>query len=698
MKTKTLLFSLTVLLLANLPFPGFAYKTGLYGLYGNFTKSDNGILSINRNSGNNLTLSQIKAAAFTYEAKVSIVEGDRMSFVFGYTGIGFYGIELCLKDADKVSFKGFRDGDAGGLLFQNVDVVVNRSQPIPFKISVTAAGLLTVYAEGNQVYQMAIPNYQTGYLGVLTFQSKADLSDVVLNLEGEEGYRTDLAGLAGDFSVKKSVYTINRKGNADNFVLSQTEANALSVEGNIQILEGDRMSFVYGYKDGGNWHAAEIRVVNATRVAIKAFKVGANGGDLFNEEFDANTTQPVSYKIDIAADGQLTVFLNGVQVKLAKYNFYVGGRWGMLTWNTKARVSDLAVEIKDAGNAHQVDQLELDRLAGQDNGYNKTDISYVINKTNGNNFVMSTTSAVDFSYEGKVQITEGDRMSFVFGAVGTINERWYGAELRVVNSGKVAIKAFKEGDAPLFDQEFDVDATQPVPFKINVAANGELTVYLNGAQVKQATFPTYLPGRLGFLTYNSKAVVSDVLVILHPQVLVSESAIPEMQCNVGSSATQTIHINAANLTGDLSLSSDNNAFTVSPSTISPVNGTIQNTEVTITFNPLAAGTQTGALAITSAGALSQSINISGATTTTTSVDATGLDNGSFVYAENNRIIIRTNSNNTGFATVYNAAGQLIVKEQLKGQSSMLKPALKAGLYLVQIDSNGSVETKKLMIQ
>jgi len=57
-----------------------------------------------------------------------------------------------------------------------------------------------------------------------------------------------------------------------------------------------------------------------------------------------------------------------------------------------------------------------------------------------------------------------------------------------------------------------------------------------------------------------------------------------------------------------------------------------------------------------------------------------------------------NSNNTLMATAYNAEGQIVAKEQLSNQYSVLKPTLKSGLYLVQIDNNGIVETKKVIIQ
>ena len=505
------LILLATFLLAIIPLEGFAYKTQLYGLYGNYTQSVDGVYTINRNGWNNLVLSQIQATAFTYEANVKVLDGDRMSLIFGYTGSAWYGIELSMRAGNEVGIKGFRDGPDGSLFFDEGGIFLDKSKPVPFKIDVSADGTLIVLVNDIMVKQMMIDNYRPGYLGLLTFQSQVELSNVEVDVKGEEGRRVNLEGLSGNYSMTQPVYTINH-GNGDNFVLIPTEAQALSIEGKVEILDGDRMSFVFGYKHGGDWCASELRKVNDGRVAIKAFHVGGIG-DLFNEEFDVDAVHPITYKIDIAADGTLTVFLNGQQVKQAKFPDYSGGRWGMLTWNTQARVSDLVVDVKNGAS------FDLNYLCGENNAYFKSDVSYIINRSNGNNMVSSTVAAEAFSYSGKIQILDGDRMSFVFGSGGSLGGTWFGTELRKVNDSSVAIKTFREGNNALFDEVFNVDATQPVLFKIDVTAQGLLTVYLNGVQVKQATFPTYQPGRLGMLTWNSQAKVSDVLIIVKDQAV-----------------------------------------------------------------------------------------------------------------------------------------------------------------------------------
>lgn len=520
MKTKTIIpYVLATFLLVALSFNCFAVTTTLHGLYGNYSTTDFGTIVVNRNDGNNLVLSQLKAASFSYEANINIPEGDRVSFVFGYTGAGFYGAELCKKGESLVGLKVFRDGDFSGILVENIETEVTDINQIHFKIEVTTEGQLTLYVDGKQLHQLTISNYQVGYLGVVTYKSKAELSDILVDLGGEEGTLVPLTGLAGNFTANQPVFIINKKNNADNFVLSPSEASALTISGALKILEGDRMSFVFGHKSGNNWHAAEIRVVSESMVNIKAFKVGTNGGDLFNEEVAVNTLLPLQYKVDIASDGKLIISLNGAVVKEAGFTNYEGGRWGMLTWNSRAEVADFTVEIKDKSVNSRVSQDELSYLSGIDNAYYKSDVTYSINKANGNNFVSSTVAASAFSYEAKIKIQEGDRMSLVFGSLGNLNGRWFGTELRVVNNSRVAVKSFREGSGALFDQEFDADTSQPVLFKIEMTAAGQLTVYLQGKQVKQANFTNYEAGRLGFLTYNSKALVSEAKVIVNDQLV-----------------------------------------------------------------------------------------------------------------------------------------------------------------------------------
>ena len=143
------------------------------------------------------------------------------------------------------------------------------------------------------------------------------------------------------------------------------------------------MSFVFGYKADGDGYASELLIKDENRVQIKAFKVGDNGGDIFVEEHNI-TTKPINYKIDINEDNVLKVYLNGNQVKEIALNHYQGGRW-FLTWNTMAGISNFTVKTRDNGSVQQISEEELSGMGGNNSFYSKSDISYIVNRREGNN-------------------------------------------------------------------------------------------------------------------------------------------------------------------------------------------------------------------------------------------------------------------------------------------------------------------------
>ena len=156
-------------------------------------------------------------------------------------------------------------------------------------------------------------------------------------------------------------------------------------------------------------------------------------------------------------------------------------------------------------------------LEGLTGNFSESDGVYTINRVGGNNFVISQTSAVAFSYEGKVKILDGDRMSFVFGAEGNADYPWYGVEFCVLSATEVTVKAFHEHAAgELFGgvRATGLDTSQPIPFKVEVSGAGVLTVSVNNKELRSHTIRDFnaVPGRLGLLTYNSKAAVSDVVI------------------------------------------------------------------------------------------------------------------------------------------------------------------------------------------
>lgn len=112
-----------------------------------------------------------------------------------------------------------------------------------------------------------------------------------------------------------------------------------------------------------------------------------------------------------------------------------------------------------------------------------------------------------------------------------------------------------------------------------------------------------------------------------PTLSASETTINFGTAVVGSTApTKTFTLTGSNLTGNVSLISDNPAFTISPaSPYTPTSGTVNQT-VTVTYTPSASpATHTGKLTISSASATSIEINLSGETILGTPVATAATD-------------------------------------------------------------------------
>jgi hypothetical protein len=102
-----------------------------------------------------------------------------------------------------------------------------------------------------------------------------------------------------------------------------------------------------------------------------------------------------------------------------------------------------------------------------------------------------------------------------------------------------------------------------------------------------------------------------------PTITVTEISVPEMSANVGKTDTETITVSGVNLTDNIILTiSGANAdqFSVSPSSIEPVSGTVTDASVTITYSPTVEGNHVAVLTLSSTGAEDVSLNLSGSAT------------------------------------------------------------------------------------
>ena len=125
----------------------------------------------------------------------------------------------------------------------------------------------------------------------------------------------------------------------------------------------------------------------------------------------------------------------------------------------------------------------------------------------------------------------------------------------------------------------------------------------------------------GYSSYNFSVYQQMVIGIQPPSgstatptLTVSPTSL-SFSTTTGTSVSKTFTVTGTNLTGNVTLTKTdaNGAYTISPTTIS-ASAAANGATVTVTYNPSAAGTHTGSIAIASSGATSKTVSLSGTAT------------------------------------------------------------------------------------
>ncbi|MBP7152296.1 MAG: lamin tail domain-containing protein, partial [Paludibacteraceae bacterium] len=129
------------------------------------------------------------------------------------------------------------------------------------------------------------------------------------------------------------------------------------------------------------------------------------------------------------------------------------------------------------------------------------------------------------------------------------------------------------------------------------------------------------------------AASNEITVTLaeHPLIYADPETIPSFTTNVEMPVTTTITVSGIYLNAPLTLSvGEESLFSVSPASLTPTNRTVSPTEVTITYHPTTAGTHSDNLTISSTGATSLVIPLSGTAMALPKVDIVSLnEDGTF---------------------------------------------------------------------
>ena len=105
-----------------------------------------------------------------------------------------------------------------------------------------------------------------------------------------------------------------------------------------------------------------------------------------------------------------------------------------------------------------------------------------------------------------------------------------------------------------------------------------------------------------------------------PELTVNPTSLSFTGAQTGQTYTKTFTVTGTDLTGNVTVSSSNSVFTVSPATITAAQAQAGAT-VTVTYKPTAAGTQNGTITVSSNGASSKTVSVSGTATAVPTITA-----------------------------------------------------------------------------
>ena len=126
--------------------------------------------------------------------------------------------------------------------------------------------------------------------------------------------------------------------------------------------------------------------------------------------------------------------------------------------------------------------------------------------------------------------------------------------------------------------------------------------------------PTTVPS-VKIVTSPKRAYISEIILETAesntPTLVASESALDFGSVENNTSKNLTFKLSGTKLTADATLSVDGEYFTVTPTSVAQTDGTIPETDVTVSYKPTAVGLHTATLTISSTGATDKTITLTG---------------------------------------------------------------------------------------
>ncbi|MBR5170632.1 MAG: C10 family peptidase [Muribaculaceae bacterium] len=121
----------------------------------------------------------------------------------------------------------------------------------------------------------------------------------------------------------------------------------------------------------------------------------------------------------------------------------------------------------------------------------------------------------------------------------------------------------------------------------------------------------------GTFNQSQQAIVGvepPTVPVINPTLNVNPNSLSFTGCQTGQTYTQTFTVTGTDLSNNVTISSNNSVYTVSPATLTAAQA-MAGATVTVTYKPTSAGTQTGKITVACSGAESKTVNLTGTATT-----------------------------------------------------------------------------------
>ncbi|MBQ6893095.1 MAG: dockerin type I repeat-containing protein, partial [Clostridia bacterium] len=347
---------------------------------------------------------------------------------------------------------------------------------------------------------------------------------------------------------------VNSTTGTDGFAISQTYVpggTAFEVEATMQITEGNCGGITFGVaapiRPSVAWYCVNVnRGSKNTRLfSVGTGTVGTNSAaqrPLTEEELAKDT---FTIKISVTERGKISYYLDGVFV--ASYNEpdFAGGYIGFNSF--KSRVVFSNIKLRTGENSFNENKA-IDIVSGNWN-YNSGSLT-ATNSTRGDSFAMTdiyVPAKTAFKIDATISGTAGNKTGgIVFGVNNKANPAsgWYCLNVAIaekrsrlfgVKVGTISgTTVFTLSSEKLSQTEFDVS--------IDVSADGAINCYLDGELVITGTMSDFAGGYIGFNTYKSNAVFSDIVITVDgAKQTLGDMSLSYGEKSIDIDASQTYH-------------------------------------------------------------------------------------------------------------------------------------------------------------